>query len=239
MNDNWETIADWYAERLRAGSAMHEFARDILLAALPSDLRGVRVVDLGCGEGLITRAVAGRGATAVGVDPTERLIAHARMAEDAVPSGATYAIDDGADLTTVDSDSIDLVTAGLSLNNIPDLDAAIHSVRRVLVPGGRLVFTIPHPCFEAPHAGWVDPDEGASRRLVGDYLVEGFWRSTNPGGVRRAGNQHRTLSRYLMTLIDHGFTLELVAEPAADQRVAVEQPRRVGLPPFLLIRARC
>ncbi len=239
MTDTWETIADWYAERLRVGSAMHEFARDILLAALPSDLSGYRVVDLGCGEGIITRAVAGRGATAVGVDPTERLVAHALAAEAAAPSGATYAIDDGSSLATVDSDSTDLVTAGLSLNNVPDLDAAVGSVRRVLVPGGRFVFTVPHPCFEAPHASWVDPAEGASRRLIGDYLVEGFWRSANPGGVRRAGNQHRTLSRYLMVLIDHGFVLELVAEPAADQRVAAEQPRRVGLPPFLLIRARC
>jgi hypothetical protein len=89
-----------------------------------------------------------------------------------------------------------------------------------------------------PHAGWVETDEGRSRRVCGDYLDEGFWRSTNPEGARRAGNQHRTLSRYLMALIDQGFTLDLVAEPTADQRVEAEQPRRAGPPPFLLVRAR-
>jgi hypothetical protein len=41
-----------------------------------------------------------------------------------------------------------------------------------------------------------------------------------------------------MVLIDHGFILDLVAEPAADHRVAAEQPPRAGLPPFLLVRAR-
>lgn len=238
MADTWDTIADWYAEHLRGGSALHEFARDVLLTALPADLSGVGVVDLGCGEGAITRAVAARGATAVGVDPTARLIAHARAAEEAAPSGVTYAVDDGSRLTSVDDQSADLVTAGLSLNHVPDLDAAVAAVRRVLVPGGRFVFTVPHPCFEAPHAAWITTGDGASRRVVGDYLVEGFWRSSDPGAVRRAGNQHRTLSRYLMALIGCGFVVELVAEPEPGRSVVAEQPHRAALPPFLLVRAR-
>jgi SAM-dependent methyltransferase len=238
MAETWDTIADWYAERLRLGSAMHEFTRDILLAALPADLNGVRVVDLGCGEGIIARAVALRGATVVGIDPAAGLIAYARAAEEAVPTGSMYAVDDGCTLSTVASESVDWVTAGLSLNNVPDLEAAVHSVRRVLVSKGRFAFTVPHPCFEAPHASWLDADDGTSRRLSGDYLVEGFWRSANPEGARRAGNQHRMLSRYLTVLIDQGFILDMIAEPAADQRVVAEQPRRAGLPPFLLVRAR-
>jgi SAM-dependent methyltransferase len=236
--ESWDTIADWYAERLRSGSGMHEFARDVLLDAVPVELHGVRVIDVGCGEGILTRAVALRGAAVVGIDPTAGLIAHARRAEETARTGAVYAVDDGCSLSTVADESVDWVIAGLALNNIPDLEAAVRSVSRVLVPGGRFVFTIPHPCFEAPHAGWVETDEGTSRRVCGDYLDEGFWRSTNPEGARRAGNQHRTLSRYLMELIAQGFMVDLVAEPAPDQRVAAEQPRRVGLPPFLLVRAR-
>lgn len=230
MGDDWDTIADWYAARLSAGSPLHDFARDALLAALPPDLSGARVVDLGCGEGMVTRAVAARGATVVGIDPTQRLVEHARAMEENEPLGVTYTVDDGATLATLADGSADWVTAGLSLNNVPDLDAAIRSVRRVLVPGGRLVFTVPHPCFEAPHAGWVEAEGGVRRRLVGDYLAEGFWRSANPDGVRRAGNQHRTLSAYLMALIDHGFVVEVAAEPAPDR-----QPR---LPPFLVVRSR-
>ena len=236
--DDWDTIADWYAAQLSAGSAMHDFARDALLAALPQDLSRVRVVDLGCGEGIITRAVTGRGAIAIGVDPTARLVEHARSIEKAAPRGVTYAVDDGATLATLGDGSADWITAGLSLNNVPDLDAALRSIRRVLTPGGRLVFTIPHPCFEAPHAGWADDGDGTSRRLVGDYFVEGFWRSANPSGVRRAGNQHRILSGYLMALVNHGFVIELVAEPQPDRRLVEELPQRAGLPPFLVVRSR-
>lgn len=103
---------------------MHQFARDILLATLPESLISARVLDVGCGEGLITRALATRGAEALGVDPTAPLIEHARAAEHHEPTGAGYRLDDGATLTTVESASIDWVTAGLSLNNIADLDAA-------------------------------------------------------------------------------------------------------------------
>ena len=233
-DETWDSIADWYAEKLRAGSPLHDFARDLLLDALPGDLSGRRVLDVGCGEGIITRAVAARGAEAHGIDPSERLIEHARAAEQAKPVGARYAVDDGRTLATIPDDSMDWVTAGLAFNNVPDLPAAFGAARRVLVPGGGLAFTVPHPCFEAPRAAWT----AEGQRLVGDYLDEGFWRSANATGVRRAGNQHRTIASYAMGLVMCGFTIDLVAEPAPNARILAEQPRRVGLPPFLLVAAR-
>ncbi|MEV0645280.1 methyltransferase domain-containing protein [Phytomonospora sp. NPDC050363] len=232
--ETWDSIADWYAEKLRSGSALHDFARDLLLDALPGDLTGHGVLDVGCGEGIITRAVAARGAASHGIDPSERLIEYARAAEKARPAGVKYAVDDGRTLATIADASMDWVTAGLAYNNVPDLPAAFAAARRVLKPGGGLAFTVPHPCFEAPRASWT-PD---GQRLVGDYLDEGFWRSANATGVRRAGNQHRTIASYAMGLVMCGFTIDLVSEPAPNARILAEQPRRAGLPPFLLIAAR-
>lgn len=81
MNESWDSIAEWYAALVRGGSPMHRFARDILLSALPLTLTGMDVLDVGCGEGSITRALASRGADALGIDPTGVLIEHARDAE--------------------------------------------------------------------------------------------------------------------------------------------------------------
>lgn len=238
MTETWDTIADWYAQRVRSGSAMHRFSRDALLRMLPADLSALRVLDLGCGEGIVSRAVAARGAVVTGVDPSPQMIDHARRAEREAPTGARFAVDDGCVLATVETRSVDWVTAALSLNNVPDLDAALRAVHRVLVPGGGLVFTVPHPCFEAPHAGWTDGDDcRPARRVVGDYLIEGFWRSANPEGARRAGNRHRTFATYLNALVRHGFRIEVVEEPAPDTGVVAEQPRRAALPPFAVIRA--
>ncbi|MEY9946646.1 class I SAM-dependent methyltransferase [Kitasatospora sp. GAS1066B] len=240
MTDTWDTIADWYAQLLRNGSALNEFSRDILLDQLPDDPAGRRVLDVGCGEGIATRALAARGAHALGIDPSPRMIEHARAAEQRTPTGARSLVDDGCTLATVAAGSVDWVTAALSLNNVPDLPAALRAARRVLVPDGLLVFTIPHPCFEAPHAGWTDStaEPGRPRRVVGDYHAEGFWRSADPHGVRRAGNQHRRLSGYLNALIAHGFAIEATAEPEPGPEVAAAQPRRAELPPFFVVRAR-
>ncbi|WP_405969301.1 hypothetical protein OG496_02135 [Streptomyces sp. NBC_00988] len=70
---------------------------------------------------------------------------------------------------------------------------------------------------------------------MGNYLAEGFWRSANPDGARRAGNQHRMVSTYVTSLVEHGFVIDRLAEPAPDARVIAEQSLRAGLPPFLLI----
>ncbi|MCM2579041.1 class I SAM-dependent methyltransferase [Streptomyces meridianus] len=238
MTESWDSIADWYTEQLRSGSPMHDFGRDILLDRLPADLRGASVLDLGCGEGIITRALAARGASVTGIDPAVSLVEYARAAEKFRPTGAVYAVDDGCTLATVPTGSVAWVTAGLSLNNVPDLGAALRAVRRVLEADGRLVFTVPHPCFEAPHSTWTEGGEAPARRVVGDYPAEGFWRSANPRGVRRAGNQHRMLSTYLTMLIADGFAVEVVDEPAPSPGVVARQPHRAGLPPFLLVGAR-
>ncbi|MCL7382476.1 class I SAM-dependent methyltransferase [Streptomyces sp. 35G-GA-8] len=133
---------------------------------------------------------------------------------------------------------MDWVTAGLSLNNVPDLDAALAAVHRVLAPDGVLIFTVPHPFFEAPHAAWTETEEGTTRRIVGDYLAEGFWRSSNRNGARRAGNQHRKLSTYISALMRNGFEIAAVDEPTPDRSVATAQPQRAGLPPFMLFDVR-
>lgn len=121
---------------------MHQFSRDILLNVLPDKMPGFDVIDVGCGEGIVSRALAAAGARVVGIDPTHTLIAHADAAERAHPVGVAYRVDDGATLHTVADGSVDGVTAALSLNNIADLDAALRSVRRVLRP---MDFS-PSPC---------------------------------------------------------------------------------------------
>ncbi|MCL7382477.1 class I SAM-dependent methyltransferase [Streptomyces sp. 35G-GA-8] len=86
MTESWDSIADWYAELVQSGSALHGFGRDSLLARLPELLIGQRVLDLGCGEGIIARALAARGATVWGIDSSPRMIKNARTAEKAGPA---------------------------------------------------------------------------------------------------------------------------------------------------------
>ena len=111
-------------------------------------------------------------------------------------------------------------------------------MRRLLKPGGWMVFAITHPCFQTPYAQWIATGDGEIARAVRGYFKEGFWMSPPPGGVRsRVGAHHRMLSTYLNALVAANFTLERMVEPMATGERAEQVPGDREVPSLLLIRA--
>ena len=234
---SWSDIADWYDALVRSGRSPHELAVATTLA-LAGDVAGLRVLDVGCGQGAATRALAAAGGEVTGADVTPELLAVARRHEAAQPLGVGYLDSDAQDLAELPDAAFDLVTCQLALMDIPDLDATLAAVRRVLRPAGSFVAVLSHPCFLAPFAETVDGHDGLPGRLVTRYLDEEFWRSPNPEGVRRAGAHHRTLSTYLNAFVRHGFAMERALEPPAVGKHAREQPVYVRVPIFFAVRLR-
>lgn len=127
------TIADRYdfiTGFLSFGQDRHWKRRLIRLAAIGP---GERVLDLACGTGDLLFAAAGRARYAVGLDITHRMLQLARQR-----SAAAFVTGDMLALPFAAS-RFDVVTTGYGLRNVPDLDAAIAEIHRVLVPGGRLL----------------------------------------------------------------------------------------------------
>jgi ubiquinone/menaquinone biosynthesis C-methylase UbiE len=234
---DWSAIAEWYDGLLQAGSGPHETAIAALLGLTP-ELEGARVVDVACGQGLASRALAEAGAAAVvGVDAAPAMIDLARE-RTAAELPVSWRVDDAQRLASLESASFDGATCQLGLMDIPDLPATLRAIRRVLIPGGWFVFIIGHPCFLAPHALTHQDGEGRLGRLISRYLASEFWRSTNPSGVRgKAGNHHRPLSVYLNALRTAGFLLDAVDEPAASPLLAHQQPVYTNVPIFFAARA--
>jgi ubiquinone/menaquinone biosynthesis C-methylase UbiE len=257
----WSDIAGWYDALVSAGSGPHETAVECVRRLCPP-LAGATVLDLACGSGLATRTLAAAGADrVVGVDSSEAMLAIAQRYEtDGGGSGRSptagvtrspdvrgeegsagrvaYLLDDAQGLPAVRDRSVDGVTCQLGLMDIPDLDAALAAVARVLRPGGWFVFVIGHPCFLAPDAALTVASDGRPAVQVTGYFHERFWRSSNPDGVRRAGNHHRRLSTYLTSLIDAGLVLEVVEEPEPAPQLAAQQPLYAEVPIFFAGRAR-
>jgi ubiquinone/menaquinone biosynthesis C-methylase UbiE len=234
MTAPYDKIAPWYDRMVRTNSlAGDEMSRHLLDMMGP--VQGQQLCDLACGQGYIARILAQQGARVTGIDLSSELIAIARRDEASHPLGITYLVDDATTLTTLADESFDGVVCNLALMDIPDLEATFRSVWRLLRPAGCFVFAITHPCFAAPHAEWRTSPEGAISREIFTYFTEGFWRSTDPKGVRgQVGAHHRTLSTYLNTLIQTGFTLERIAEPQATGSASV--PGYRVIPPWLHVR---
>lgn len=238
----YDAIAEWYDEQMRRGGMLHGLQHDIILPALldlAGDVRESCVLDLACGAGDCSRALARRGASVTGVDVSEGMLTIARREEAAVPLGITYRQDDAHTGATLAGASFDGVTCNMALMDIPDLDAAFRTVYRVLRSGGWFAFAIVHPAFLPPASGWLERPDGQRVRVSGDYFAEGYWLPENAPGVRgRVGSHHRTLSTLVNGLIAANFQLERLAEPRATGPYAQEAPWYTRIPAALLVRCR-
>jgi SAM-dependent methyltransferase len=208
------------------------------LRALLPDLRGLNVVDLGCGYGWFCRWAEEQGAARVlGLDVSVKMLAQAGLMTSV--AGITY---ERADLENFElpETSFDVAYSSLVLHYISDVTVFFAKVRRALTPGGCLVFSTEHPIYMAPsHPAWSTDSDGRATWPIDGYLVEGP-RTTDwfaPGVVK----QHRTLGTTLNSLIRVGFTISHVEEwgPTDDQIGANPQwAKERERPMFLLVAAR-
>lgn len=95
---------------------------------------GDRVLEVGCGQGHLTRALAARGIDIIGVDANPQ-------AADVSGDGLVRHMN--AESLTFDDASFDYVIAVHSLEHIPNLETALSEVARVLKKGGQAVFVYP------------------------------------------------------------------------------------------------
>ena len=175
-------------------------------------------LDVGCGEGRVSRLLRDRGVDVVGLDVAPRLVELAQEAD----SGGEYVVGSAEQLPFPDA-SFDAVVAFNVLMNVDDPEAAVAEARRVLRPGGQLCASIVHPFASA--GSWDD-----DRFVVSDYLaVRGHEQRV--GGLVFA-NVHRPLEHWFSFLQRAGLVVEVVQEvPRANLR---DWNR---LPMFLYLRA--
>ena len=204
------------------------------LRAMLPPLRGLRVVDLGCGFGWFSRWAAEQGtASVLGIDLSERMLQQARTAS---PSSVTYRQGDLATLS-LPPQSFDLAYSSLALHYLSDLMPLLATLHHALMPGAPFVFSTEHPIYSAPsHQGWSVTPDGRRCWPLDGYHNELERRRTwfTPDVVKF----HRTVGTILTTLIRAGFTLTQVNEfcPSADQITAwPDLEREVDRPMFLLV----
>ena len=233
----WEEHASWWIEGFTEG-ADPEYEDQIIPLAVAEQGGADRVLDLGCGDGQIARAVASSGVSVVGVDPTTNQIDVA-----AERAGGPVFAQAGAAVLPFSDGAFDGVIACLVFEHIDDVDAAIGEVARVLRPGGRFTFMLNHPLLQTPGSGWiddhmVDPPEQYWR--IGPYLVEAETVEQVELGVH-IRFLHRPLSRYLNALAAVGLVLERMDEPAPPERFLAQAPEyfdAATVPRLLHLRLR-
>ena len=224
LQDAWERHSENWVRWARAPGhdTYWRFHREPFLSSLPAP--GRLTLDVGCGEGRVSRDLRAREHRVIGIDSAPSLVTAAREAdpegEYVEASAAAMPLEDGV---------ADLAIAFMSLMDMEDMPGAVAEIGRVLEPGGRFVAAVVHPINSAGEFVPRDGDEDAPFRIE-SYLHRRRYSDTldKQGYVMTFESIHFTLEDYSRALESAGFVIEQVREGYDDNN-----PRWRRVPLFL------
>lgn len=178
-------------------------------AHLLGEVRGRRVLELGCGAAAAARWLQGQGAQVVAMDLSAGMLRHAQIAAHTSGVRVPLVQADAAALPFAD-EAFDVVcTAFGAVPFVEDSALVMREVARVLRPGGRWVFSVTHPMR------WIfldDPTEGGLV-AVHSYFDRLPYVEYDEQGAATYVEHHRTMGDRVRELIAAGFTLVDLIEP--------------------------
>jgi SAM-dependent methyltransferase len=230
--EHWSRIASEWVTWARAPDHDEFWAYRASLLAFIGQGAG-DALDVGCGEGRVSRVLKECGYRVTAVDPVEKLVSAAEQAG----SADTYRIAAAADLP-FDHCSFDLALAYNVLMDIEDVPAALTEIRRVLRPAGTLIISIVHPF--ADRGRFAGPEANAPFVLEKSY----FGRERFEGTEVRDGLQmhfagwSQPLESYVAALENAGLAITSLREPVPDlANEGSHMERWTKVPLFLWLKA--
>jgi SAM-dependent methyltransferase len=225
----WDRAADPYAAGQAVGRDYYRYEFfGPAQVEMCGDVRGLRLLDVGCGNGYFAREMARRGARVTGIDISSRMIEPARRIESDEPLGVDYLVGDAADLQAPPAgEPFDVATSCVALQDMPDVGRVFRAVRSVLRPGGRFVASITHPCSDTPFRRWERDLVGRKRWLCIDrYFDEGpvsfVWERWGEKFTTQA--YHATLETWIDWILAAGFEIRALREPRPTEQAIRARP---------------
>lgn len=217
----WNQMGDEWFELAQTGEARNCFIMPNMLKFM-GDVKGKRILDLGCGEGGYSRELAKRGARLVSVDCSKKAIDYAVKLSKEEELKIKHYVRNSNDLFDIDSETFDIVLCSMMLMDCEDLDGTLKEAVRVLKPGGRLFASVLHPCFDGNHdTGIGRQGTGIDREVVvKNYFEPKEWEAPLWSGTIPVIWRHRTMEDYVKAFIRAGLTIVDLNEPRATDEQA-------------------
>jgi len=164
------------------------------------DVRSLTILDAGCGEGFLSRILAGSGAIVTGIDISPRLIEVARSKD--TKNLIDFRVADLSQPLPEFQDHFDLVVSNLVLNDVCDYQGFISTLGKVTRAGGRVVLSM------------NSPYSAVRREKTENYFDSGT--SVLYTGLSAVGIKvyffHRTMEEYITAFRDCGFLLKSLSD---------------------------
>lgn len=251
---SWEAAGDWY-DKLVGGQG-HYYHRAIILPETLKWLEATRpiqgLIDLGCGQGVLARALK-QDIPYLGVDSAHEFIEMARRRS---PNHRFQCADLSQEWTSAPSKTFSHACLLLALQNMPRGHQVLLNAARCLQPNGHLLIALNHPCFRIPRqSSWhIDETQNRQSRRIDSYMtpmeipltVHPSRTSPKEGATPKSPETwsfHTPLSTLMQWLNASGFSLIDLKEWVSDRsstgaHARRENRARAEFPLFLALHCR-
>jgi 2-polyprenyl-3-methyl-5-hydroxy-6-metoxy-1,4-benzoquinol methylase len=249
----WEENARWWDATYGEGNDFQQ----TLIGPATEDLLAIRsgetILDIACGNGAFSRRMARLGAAVVGFDFSAAFIGCARARTTEHADRIDYHVLDATDreaLLGLGERRFDAAVCTMAIMDVSDIEPLAEILPRLLVPGGRFVFSVLHPCFANNACRMSLEEETRNGRLVVTPAVKVIRYATPfaSEGIGIRGQPvpqiyfHRPLHVLLGTFFSHGFAVDGLEEPhfdaGAEGRLPTSWEAFPEIPPVLCVRMR-
>ena len=263
---DWQDVAGWYNNLVGAGGS--EYHQKVLLPGVErmlkeknQQLSDLKILDLACGQGVLSRRLAAAGAIVTGIDLAKDLLEAAKEYVREGQKRPNYIQGDATDLVDesgnprhgLEAESYDAVTLVLSIQNMDHLTGVWQGVNKLLKPNGVLILVMMHPCFRVPQRSdwqWQQRDFRQTR-VMWRYLGSEDIRIAAHPGKEAVGEEspatihfHRPLQAYINTLGNANLLVEHCEEWVSHKKEQ-QGPKKDAMdlarqefPMFLALRCR-
>ncbi|MFF2909295.1 class I SAM-dependent methyltransferase [Paenibacillus sp. NPDC057934] len=248
----WEENAEFWDSYM--GDLSNPFHREIIRPKTEELLNvtaAQAVLDIACGNGNFSRRLAELGAVVTAFDYSPNMVERAISRSGQAASNIDYRVIDATDydsLLTLGTAQYDAAVANMAFMDIADIVPLVKALGQILRDNGAVVFSIPHPCFQAPGTRKIHETEDRNGEIihrnsvqVSSYLTPEPMYSIGIKGQPVAHLIfHRPLSYYIHTFMQSGFVLDGLEEPSfeLDESAAKTQFDWHELPAAVIFRFR-
>jgi ubiquinone/menaquinone biosynthesis C-methylase UbiE len=213
LKDGWDKISENYQQK--SGIPTNDVYWGDFVATesqlkILGNVRGKRILEIGCGGAQNSVALSKWGAKTFGVDLSRKQILYGKKLVRNNSAEVSLLVCNMEQLPFKD-ESFDIVTTAVSLHYAPDLNAVVAEASRVLVKGSYFIFSAAHPFAE----GKLVKCRGKRAVALRDYFKRRIvrWVDKLPDGSKvQMHSYYRTLQDYFDALKLNGFIVERYVE---------------------------
>lgn len=238
----WDLIAAKYDKEFGdEGDYSHKYIiyPSLIKELGENNLKGKKVLDLGCGTGTLTRKLSTLNAEAIGIDFSEEMITYAKIRD--TTDTITYKLLDIRNDLPFKDESFDMVFQIMVLHSIEDqfINNIASETNRILKSKGECIVVIPHPFFVKDFKSIEYPDKDI---YLSHYQSEFTWKQFNEVCNSPTLFNLRPLEFYVNAFCEVGFSIRKLLEPKIiNSQEAIEAKpynfeRRKEIPGFMLIK---